>query len=235
MKRNKEEATQKYKVWVKKREESTQAKHGEGTPGYRKNKTKYNPAVGKKRLGWTRGRKAVEAMLKKGLEERKAEEAATAATVKIPREDGVAFLTAKSGEHVWVDDDVYLKYCKNKICLHSSSYANVLGKLLHSLICPHLQPNHCIDHINHNKLDNCHCNLCLVTHSVNNLKQRACSNTGALGVHTDAHGHHWASVLVRRDPMGFKGKPFKSDCLKQAKVWVANMKRHRNAGEFGPM
>ncbi|SPO48029.1 uncharacterized protein PSANT_05717 [Moesziomyces antarcticus] len=145
-------------------------------------------------LGFSKTKQGAEEILRQGVQKEAEEEARQAQLVVIPRTtEGHAYLLATCGAQVLVDDDIYMKYRRRVVSLQRG-YPIVANKPLHSLVVQLRAGEDCIDHINHNKLDNRRANLRGTTYAINARNKKARSKTGYLGILRLPSGNYQARV-----------------------------------------
>lgn len=109
-------------------------------------------------------------------------------SVPIPcTEEGHAFLTATNGSRVLVDDDIYRRFYRYRIWIKNDGYAVAKNKLLHHYVVER-KKGQCIDHKNHDRLDNRRSNLRATTASTNNRNRSTTAVSGYLGVYKRKYG-----------------------------------------------
>ncbi len=204
---------------------------GEGTVFLTSNGKSWGVNLRRKYLGHYATKEEAEEVRRQAVEAHEKLERQQQDAIPIPRTpEGYAFLTAKTGENVLVDDDIYRLFESHVISIGEGGYAIAKNKQLHAQIVQK-ERGKVIDHKNRNRLDNRRSNLRITTYATNSRNRSARSASGYLGVLT-LGVNKFAAVL--RDttviPTKTHYKTFKT--AKQASEWRVAQSRQLYPEDF---
>lgn len=194
----------------------------------------WSAAYGSVRIGYFKTEEAAHAAVREAKADRERKDKEEKESLVIPRTaEGHAFLTAKGGQQVLVDDDMFMLMYKNMISVNKRGYAVFKYTHLHRTVItePYNTRKFCIDHRNQDKLDNRRGNLHIVPYGVNSSNCTKGPASKFPGVEACKNGTFKGIVLDRKvTPRKQYAKRCKT--AKAASIWRNAKDREINPEKY---